>query len=305
MNRGMHVNRSTPGHDDLVISARGICQRNARVMPLITSLARAYEAVYEAQRQTQFADFFGLRDFYTLVKMISARGDVDAQVLDDVVRRNFDGVDGQDGLESRVAIFHHFCGLQSTSNGGPVAIWSWAAEHSQEGGTVWCAYAGDISARLEMSHQAGGATEVNIDTERFVDLSAMRQRRRDNPEHRHRKVRRKLSQAAGIHRASPLELITSSLCERGVAARYLLVISQTDIGSSLGLLSENTPEDPVVLFGSSFAGDLEYQHLCRNINKVKLCMETGKTVVLLNLRSLYESLYELVRHCLRVHCLRG
>ena len=50
----------------------------------------------------------------------------------------------------------------------------------------------------------------------------------------------------------------------------------------------------VVIFGSSFAGDMEYQHLCRNINRVKLCMETGKTCVLLNLRSLYESLYELL-----------
>jgi hypothetical protein len=49
-----------------------------------------------------------------------------------------------------------------------------------------------------------------------------------------------------------------------------------------------------VIFGSSFAGDMEYQHLCRNINRVKLCMETGKTWVLLNLRSLYESLYELL-----------
>ena len=32
--------------------------------------------------------------------------------------------------------------------------------------------------------------------------------------------------------------------------------------------------------------------VCRNINKIKVCMETGNTVVLLNLENLYESLYD-------------
>jgi hypothetical protein len=49
-----------------------------------------------------------------------------------------------------------------------------------------------------------------------------------------------------------------------------------------------------VIFGSSFAGDSEYHQFCRNINHVKICMEMGKTVVLLNLRSVMESLYELL-----------
>ena len=32
--------------------------------------------------------------------------------------------------------------------------------------------------------------------------------------------------------------------------------------------------------------------VCRDINRIKVCMETGRTVILLNLESLYESLYD-------------
>ena len=32
--------------------------------------------------------------------------------------------------------------------------------------------------------------------------------------------------------------------------------------------------------------------VCRNINRIKICMEAGRTVVLLNLENLYESLYD-------------
>ena len=37
-----------------------------------------------------------------------------------------------------------------------------------------------------------------------------------------------------------------------------------------------------------------YLKVCRNINQVKICMETGRMVVLLNLHNLYESLYDLL-----------
>ena len=32
--------------------------------------------------------------------------------------------------------------------------------------------------------------------------------------------------------------------------------------------------------------------ICQNVNRIKLCMETGRTVILLNLENLYESLYD-------------
>ena len=52
--------------------------------------------------------------------------------------------------------------------------------------------------------------------------------------------------------------------------------------------------EPYVLFGSSFPKDREYTQVCRNINQIKICMETGRTVILLNLENLYESLYDLL-----------
>ena len=39
---------------------------------------------------------------------------------------------------------------------------------------------------------------------------------------------------------------------------------------------------------------LHAMKVCRNINQIKICMETGRTVVLLNLENLYESLYDLL-----------
>ena len=34
--------------------------------------------------------------------------------------------------------------------------------------------------------------------------------------------------------------------------------------------------------------------MCRNINQIKICMETGRSVILLNLENLYESLYDVL-----------
>ena len=37
-----------------------------------------------------------------------------------------------------------------------------------------------------------------------------------------------------------------------------------------------------------------YMQVCRDISQIKICMETGRTVILLNLENLYESLYDLL-----------
>ena len=44
--------------------------------------------------------------------------------------------------------------------------------------------------------------------------------------------------------------------------------------------------------------------VCRNINQIKICMETGRTVILLNLENLYESLYDVLNQvCIEVEYL--
>ena len=47
-----------------------------------------------------------------------------------------------------------------------------------------------------------------------------------------------------------------------------------------------------IIFGSNFADDQEYQQICLNINRIKIAMELGNTVILCNLNNLYESLYD-------------
>ena len=66
-----------------------------------------------------------------------------------------------------------------------------------------------------------------------------------------------------------------------------------EVAPKLDTLAQRKKE-PFVLFGSSFPKDREYTQVCRNINQIKICMETGRTVILLNLENLYESLYDLL-----------
>uniref|UniRef100_A0A1I8GB29 RING-type domain-containing protein n=1 Tax=Macrostomum lignano TaxID=282301 RepID=A0A1I8GB29_9PLAT len=47
-----------------------------------------------------------------------------------------------------------------------------------------------------------------------------------------------------------------------------------------------------ILYASSFPKDQEYSKMCTDINKIKVSMERGGTLVLLNIENLYESLYD-------------
>ena len=97
--------------------------------------------------------------------------------------------------------------------------------------------------------------------------------------------------------SSPAGLIRANLSNAGQQdseeSRYLLLL--TENYAALTIVRQRFlvgDEDPVIIFGSSFSKDQEYTQICRNINRVKVCMATGRTVVLLNLDKLYESLYD-------------
>ncbi len=74
--------------------------------------------------------------------------------------------------------------------------------------------------------------------------------------------------------------------------RYLLVLTQQQSAYSIlfsrGLLDQRQTE---IFVGSAFPRDQSYAQICRKINRIKVCMETGRTVLLLNMESLYESLH--------------
>ncbi|CAJ1060881.1 E3 ubiquitin-protein ligase rnf213-alpha-like isoform X2 [Xyrichtys novacula] len=85
----------------------------------------------------------------------------------------------------------------------------------------------------------------------------------------------------------------TSPAHHGDESRYLLILTKNY--AALQILEQafiSHQIHPEIIFGSSFPRDQEYTQICRNINRVKICMETGQTVVLLNLQNLYESLYD-------------
>ncbi|XP_078381354.1 E3 ubiquitin-protein ligase rnf213-alpha-like isoform X3 [Oculina patagonica] len=233
MNRGIMLSRGLPDEEELVESAMGICSTDKRIQsfvaPLMNPLAMGYKELYDTQRQSKTLqeskkdEFFGLRDFYSLVKMVYKLAEEHGREprwpeIEHAIRRNFGGLDEID----------------------PVDV---------------------FKRQFKQQFSLGGRDR-------------MRQKEDD---------------------FSAVNLIKASL-ERQISrgeSRYLLVL--TENYAALPIVHEELlkkRDDPVIIFGSSFPKDQEYTQVCRNINRIKVCMETGRTVILLNLESLYESLYD-------------
>ncbi|XP_062293931.1 E3 ubiquitin-protein ligase rnf213-alpha isoform X2 [Scomber scombrus] len=213
MNRGIFVSRGDPDERELIESAKGICSSDAMVLERVSDFFQPFARAYLNVCRKQGKGFFGLRDYYSLIKMIFAVAKASqrkptAEEIVKAVLRNFSGRDDVDV----VSVFTHR--LQ-------------------------------IAPNLE-----------NINAIEFV---------REN------------IQAVGQEEE----------------CRYLLVLTKNY--AALQILQQtffSESGQPEIIFGSSFPKDQEYTQICRNINRVKICMETGETVVLLNLQNLYESLYD-------------
>lgn len=84
----------------------------------------------------------------------------------------------------------------------------------------------------------------------------------------------------------------------GFTSRYLLLPTTNhaalQILKSQKIIDESNVE---IIFGSGFPHDEEYSQVCRTVNRVKTCMETGRSVILLNIQSLYESFYDALNQC--------
>ncbi|KAH3728508.1 hypothetical protein DPMN_054465, partial [Dreissena polymorpha] len=227
MNRGILVQREVPDLEELKTSAKGICQTKEEVEsfiePLIGPLSVAYLDIFKKASE-EMREFYGLRDFYSLVKMVygfvakNKRKPTWLEMLH-AIKRNFGGLD----LVDPEGCFKQHLGNVMHCNPDP----------NQEGPD--CSAKGLIEACLFDSLKTEGES------------------------------------------------------------RYLLLL--TDNYGALAIiqqqiLSKRSKIRPITIFGSSFRSDQEYTQVCRNINKIKVCMETGNTVVLLNLENLYESLYD-------------
>ncbi|XP_063296796.1 E3 ubiquitin-protein ligase RNF213-like [Pelobates fuscus] len=94
----------------------------------------------------------------------------------------------------------------------------------------------------------------------------------------------------GIHiKDLVMENIRSGLEEE---CRYLLILTTNYAALKILQHAFSVDKQPEIIFGSSFPKDQEYTQICKNINRIKMCMETGEMVILLNLQNLYESLYD-------------
>ncbi|XP_037649475.1 E3 ubiquitin-protein ligase rnf213-alpha isoform X2 [Sebastes umbrosus] len=213
MNRGIFVSRGDPDLKELIESAKGICTSDAMVLEKVRDFFKPFAKSYLHICHKQGKGFFGLRDYYSLIKMIFAVAKTSqrkptAEETVKAVLRNFSGKDDVDAVDV-------------------------------------------FTKRLQIAPNV-----ENISAIEFV---------REN------------IQAVGQEEE----------------CRYLLVLTKNY--AALQILQQtffSESGQPEIIFGSSFPKDQEYTQICRNINRVKICMETGQTVVLLNLQNLYESLYD-------------
>ncbi|KAM9837888.1 LOW QUALITY PROTEIN: E3 ubiquitin-protein ligase rnf213-beta [Aulostomus maculatus] len=216
MNRGIFVSRWDPSEDELVETAKGICSSSNQVLlkikHLFPSLAKAFLMICNETSKNQF---FGLRDYYSLVKMIFAIVKCSQQEPNDV--------------QLVEAILRNFSG------------------------------------------QPEGFDPVSFFQEVLQNITE-------------------------IPRPSTLQMVKKNLDhDMNQESRYLLLLTTNNAALHIlqqQIFAKGEYPPPEIIFGSGFPKDQEYAQVCRNVNRVKTCMETGRTVILLNMQNLYESLYD-------------
>ncbi|XP_060951524.1 E3 ubiquitin-protein ligase rnf213-beta [Limanda limanda] len=216
MNRGIFVSRWDPSEDELVKTAKGICSSSEPILLKITHLfeplAKAFLSICNKTSKNQF---FGLRDYYSLVKMLFA-----------TVKSTQQEPDGAQLVE---AILCNFSGQPEGFD--PVVFFKEVLQNHTE-----------------------------------------------------------------IPRPSTLQMVKKNLDhDTELESRYLLLLTTNNAALHIlqqQVFAKGNSTQPEIIFGSGFPKDQEYAQICRNVNQVKICMETGRTVILLNMQNLYESLYD-------------
>ncbi|XP_058262202.1 E3 ubiquitin-protein ligase rnf213-beta isoform X1 [Hemibagrus wyckioides] len=215
MNRGIFVSRWDPSENELVETAKGICSSSELVRHKISHLLPKLAKGFLSICKSDIDQFFGLRDYYSLVKMIFA------------LVKNTNREPNDSNLAK--AILRNFSGQKN--NFDPLC--------------------------------------------QFQDL---------------------FSKPHEIPMISTLEMIKQNLDHNNEEeCRYLLLLTTNNAALHIiqqCIFSKDGYTCPEIVFGSGFPKDQEYAQICRNVSRVKMCMETGRTVILLNLLNLYESLYD-------------
>ena len=230
MNRGIMVQLEDPTPEELVKTAHAIIDHpsdsenkihSSKLTPYLKSLADGYLVMCGKQTLYGKEDYFGLRDFYCLIKMLYSlcryyQTPLNRRIVVHAVKRNFGGLPHIDVEE----IFSKILTVLDDTEIGP------------------------FSDPLSL-------LRVSINSESSKD----------------------------------------STFER---CRYLLLLAENHVALDILFQYQILDERTKIMFGSSFPLDKKSYNICHNINRIKIYMETGETVVLTNLSNLYDSLYEVL-----------
>ena len=94
MNRGILLSRGVPTEDDLIKTANGICSSDPDAKELLKEIIVEFTKGYIHIRRRQSKEYFGLRDFYSLIKMVFSIAKERKPTLRELqlaVQRNFGG----------------------------------------------------------------------------------------------------------------------------------------------------------------------------------------------------------------------
>ena len=274
MNRGIMVSRIPPDRNELLVTAEGIANSITDVQIrdnlktfFFETLSKMYKTVCQLselhtsrleEKSTLKREFFGLRDFYSLIKMlcffcIQSNALLTWEQLEHAIRRNFSGMESVDPINC--CNMPSLVGAGETTNSEDRWDWDEIKEKCNK----------DITANRPACTPLG---LLEASTKTFINFSEMTKHERSIKDYQEN--------------------------------RFLLFITENN--SALRILETRllAGESPFILYGSSFPKDHEYTQVCRNVNQIKIHMETGKPVVLLNLESIYESLYDLLNQCYTV-----
>ena len=128
MNRGIMVCLEEPHQEELILSAKAICESNIaesihmpKLVPFIKGLVSGYLKLIQIQREKVELQYFGLRDFYSLIKMLynickEVNTPLNATILRHAVKRNFGGLEGLDPFK----IFSKYLYLSKENAKGPL-----------------------------------------------------------------------------------------------------------------------------------------------------------------------------------------
>lgn len=89
MNRGIYMRRDSPDENELIKTAEGICSDVPHLRSMVTHLAKAYSDIPKPSGRE---DYYGLRDFYYLLKMLKSvadqlRGTHATRIVERIIRR--------------------------------------------------------------------------------------------------------------------------------------------------------------------------------------------------------------------------